>query len=452
MIRVKNLTINIENRNLFEKVSFILHKGDRVGIVGPNGAGKSTLLKAIMKEVEIDGGTITIEKERIGYLPQEVFQETKDLSGGQKTRRALEQILGRKPTMLLLDEPTNHLDSKAVEWLKETLKEFRGGILIVSHDRRLLDSVTKKILEIDPVNGSFNEYDGNYSEYIIERQKRIEQEGLKYQHQQKEKKRLENWLTLKRQEASVYADASKGKQIRAKEKYLQREIYDKEISKPNQFKKIRGATLEGEVSNSKLILRATSVSKSFNEKKILSNVSFEIRGKERVLLSGDNGSGKTTLLKILVSELEQDSGEATLGTEVSIGYFSQEHEYLDQNKTVLEEFLSTPHITSENPRGVLGSFLFSNEDVFKKVSSLSLGERVRLIFAKLTNQKNELLILDEPTNHLDTQSREIIEMALEEYQGAILMVSHDKYFIEKIKSDRLLEIKKGLLRERKMFL
>jgi ATP-binding cassette subfamily F protein 3 len=448
MIIIKNLTINIAGENLFEDVSFTLHKGDRVGLVGPNGSGKSTLLKAILGEVEPDSGTIKVEHEQIGYLPQEVLFPDKNLSGGQKTRLALSEILARKPSVLLLDEPTNHLDVEAVEWLEEIIRDFRGAVLIISHDRKLLDNTVNKILEIDPVNQSFNEYVGNYTDYVAEREKRMENQEVAYRLQQKEKKRLENWLALKRQEASIYSDPAKGKMIRAKEKQLQREIYDKEIVRPNALKKMRGVDIQGEVANAKLVCKCNGITKSFDGKRVLKNVSFEMRGKERILLSGGNGSGKTVLLKILMGDMQADGGEMRMGTNISVGYFAQEHEILDKNKTVIEEFSSTKDlITNKDARQVLGSFLFSDQAVFKKVSTLSLGERVRLIFAKLTNQRNDLLILDEPTNHLDIQSREVVENALVEYQGTILFVSHDRYFIQKIAPDRRLNLEKGTLTE-----
>lgn len=448
MIIIKNISVHIAGQELFEKVSFVLHKGDKVGIVGPNGAGKSTLLKVIIGEVELDNGAIRVEKERIGYLPQETESNSQEkLSGGQKTRLALDKIFADKPTMLILDEPTNHLDLKAVEWLEKIIKEFKGGVLIVSHDRRLLDNTISKILEIDPVNTRFNEYMGNYSNYIKERNKKLDLQEIEYKQQQREKERIENWIILKRQEAKIFSDPRKGKMIRAKEKYLQREIYDKEIVRPSRFKKIRGVDLNGEVANAKLVCRYTTINKSYGERKILNNISFEIRGKERVLLSGDNGSGKTTLLRILIGKLKPDSGEVKIGVNISIGYFSQEHETLNQNKTVLEEFLDTPNLISQkDPRQILGAFLFSDHTVFKKVSSLSLGERVRLIFAKLTNQQNELLVLDEPTNHLDIQSREVIEQALNEYQGAIILVSHDRYFVDKIGINRNIHIHNGYIK------
>jgi ATP-binding cassette subfamily F protein 3 len=424
-------------------VSFVLHKGDRIGLVGPNGSGKSSLFKAIMGQVELENGTIKVESEQIGYLPQEIEFKDEKLSGGQKTRLALEKILLKKPSVLLLDEPTNHLDLEATIQLEKFIRDFKGVVFIISHDRQLLDNTVNKILEIDPVNSSFNEYTGNYSQYLIEREKRISLQESAYKSQQQEKKRLENWLTLKRQEASIYSSSQKGKMIRSKEKYLEREIYNKEILRPDGLKKIKKVEIQGDVANAKLALRCSDIHKSFGDKLILRNISFEIRGKERILLTGSNGSGKTTLLKIIIGEIKPDSGEVRIGANISLGYFAQEHELLDHNKTVLEEFMSTGNLISgKDPRQILGSFLFLGQSIFKKVSSLSLGERVRLIFAKLTNQYNDLLILDEPTNHLDIQSKEVIEKALVEYQGAILVVSHDRYFIDKIRLNRFLDIKK----------
>lgn len=480
MIIIKNLSSHIAGEPLFEKVSLGIRPNDRIGIVGQNGSGKTTFLRILAGQLEPDEGSIKIEQERIGYLPQDfsfidddtiasfllpVPAAVRDkvrkevglknipaetpvsaLSGGQKRRLALARVLGAGPTFLLLDEPTNHLDRTAIEWLEGFINGFRGGVVIISHDRSLLDHTVTKILEIDMRSSVMKEYTGNYSAFLIEREKRDALQNEAHRLQQLEKKRLEQWLARKREEAKIYDDPSKGKMIRAKERYLQREILDNEIPQAGPRKKIRGATLEGDVASAKLICRVTSLAKQFGGTSVLKDISFEMRGRERVLLAGDNGSGKTTVLKILMGVLSPDSGAVRIGDSVSVGYFSQEQESLDLNKTVLDEFTDTPdNVRTKDARAVLGGFLFSDQDVFKKVSTLSLGERVRLIFAKLTSQRHELLILDEPTNHLDIPSREVIENALIAYEGAILAVSHDRYFVEKIGFDRTLTLQKGVV-------
>ncbi len=482
MIKIKNISIHILGEALFEQVSIVITAGDRLGIVGPNGSGKTTLMRSIAGLHEPDAGSIAIDHERIGYLPQDieyqvtdtvatylatvpVAQQIKalhdvglghiapstlvhDLSGGQKRRLSLAKVLGNKPTFLLLDEPTNHLDRATINWLEHFIQSFKGGVILISHDRSLLDATVTKILEISPRERSVHEYVGNYSSYLVERARREQIHNEAYDRQQREKKRLEEWLARKRVEATVHPDPSKGRMIRAKEKYLQREILDKEIQRIGLHKKIHGAHLEGEAARSKLVYRINSVTKSFGPVKVLNNISFEVRGQERVLLSGINGSGKTTLLKIMMNKMAQDSGVVKVGDNISVGYFAQEQDFTDLNRTVLEEFLSTPNlVATHDPRAILGGFLFSNHDVFKKISSLSMGERVRLMFAKLTHQHNECLLLDEPTNHLDIPSREVIESALMKYEGSIIAVSHDRFFIDKVGFKRVIEIKNGRAHE-----
>ncbi|MBU0648238.1 ATP-binding cassette domain-containing protein [Patescibacteria group bacterium] len=468
----------LQNELLYENMSFTIHTGEKIGLIGPNGCGKSTLLKMIAGDKRVDKGSIETGGENIGYLKQSIKCELSDsvrdylgsdnfecqkvlssvglevldfgtkvmtLSGGQKTRLGLAKVLLENPTAILMDEPTNHLDLEGLEWLEDFVKNFWGIVVIVSHDRRFLDNTVDKIFEIDPVKKIAREYSGGYSDYVKKRQEEIKRYEIDYKQQQKTKKKMEEWIVLKRQQASVFKDPKFGKQLRAMEKRIEREVYGDLLDKPKEFEGIRDLDLAGELHLDKLVLRVKDIAKRFGDKEVLKGVNLEMRGPGRVLLSGKNGSGKSTLLKIIAGKLLPDSGEMMIGENVGIGYFAQEQEELDMKKTVLDEYMSGNEldISLSTARKVLGAFGFGGDDVYKKIETLSFGQRVRLVFAKLAFGNNALLVLDEPTNHLDIPTREVVEEALKNYKGAILMVSHDRYFVENIGVTRELILEGG---------
>lgn len=480
MILIRNLTKYVLKQPLFEELSLTVQPGDKIGIVGPNGGGKTTLLKIIAGIENADQGTVDTQSERVGYLPQDPEFEEYDsiefflavpshkmekvlsqvsmdyldtrtplsqLSGGQKTRVGLAKVLLSNPSVLLLDEPTNHLDSVALQWLQNFINAFQGAVLIVSHDRALINQTVHRIVEIDSINKEVNEFAGNYDAYIEQKQKLVEKQEEAYSQQERKRKKMEDWIRHRQDIASNSPNPAMGKQIQMMKRRLQREVVDQEIDRPKDYKALSKASLSGEVPSGKLVLRVKDLTKQLSNKQVLHGVNFEIRGSERVQIIGENGSGKTTLLKIITGEWEADSGTVTVGPNINIGYFAQEHDSLDPNRTVQEEFLATERleIGSKNPRSVLGNFLFKNDEVFKRVRELSLGQRVRLVFAKLMSQQNELLVLDEPTNHLDIASRESIEKALRNYEGAILVISHDLYFLKEIGITTKLLLKGGTL-------
>lgn len=366
----------------------------------------------------------------LGFKPAQYDQCVDSLSGGEQTRLCLARLLLQKPDLLLLDEPTNHLDMETLQWLENYLAAYKGSVLVISHDRYFLDHVCTGIVEI--LMGSSEQYNGNYTRYIAQRQERFESRMRAYEIQQKE---------IERQQAIIarYRMFNREKSIRAaesREKALDRM---EKLEKPVDERAIR-FSFEARRRTGEDVLQLTEISKSFGEKHLFHDLTLRVRAGDRVALIGPNGVGKSTLIKIIVGEEQPDTGFIRYGSNVDIGYYDQHQSTLHADKTVLDEIWDRfPQMEQSNVRGALGMFLFTGDDVFKPIHTLSGGEKGRVALTALMLRKDNLLLLDEPTNHLDMDSREVLEDALTDFGGTIITVSHDRYFINRI-ANRIIEM------------
>lgn len=349
------------------------------------------------------------------------------LSGGEQTRVMLGKLLLEKPDLLLMDEPTNHLDLESIEWLEEFLQTYSGTVFIISHDRVFLDRVVNKIIELEPKKA--NIYEGNYSYYTEEKERRFIQEYNIYKNQQRKIEQMEAQIERYRIWGKM-RDSDK-MYVRAKEIEKRLEKID-ELERPDiERRKIR-LRQDGVERSGKRVLEVEDISKSYKNKKLFKDVNFSIYYQDRICIMGSNGSGKTTLLKIILGQLEEDKGSIKLGASLKIGYLPQNVRFTDEEKSILEHFMDEHKLNNGEARTELAKVLFLQDDVFKKIKLLSGGEKSRLKLASLLYEKVNFMLLDEPTNHLDIDSREVLEYTLSEYTGTILFVSHDRYFIEKI--------------------
>ena len=366
----------------------------------------------------------------LGFKPAQYDQCVDSLSGGEQTRLCLARLLLQKPDLLLLDEPTNHLDMETLQWLENYLAAYKGSVLVISHDRYFLDHVCTGIVEI--LMGSSEQYNGNYTRYIAQRQERFESRMRAYEIQQKE---------IERQQAIIarYRMFNREKSIRAaesREKALDRM---EKLEKPVDERAIR-FSFEARRRTGEDVLQLTEISKSFGEKHLFHDLTLRVRAGDRVALIGPNGVGKSTLIKIIVGEEQPDTGFIRYGSNVDIGYYDQHQSTLHADKTALDEIWDRfPQMEQSNVRGALGMFLFTGDDVFKPIHTLSGGEKGRVALTVLMLRKDNLLLLDEPTNHLDMDSREVLEDALTDFGGTIITVSHDRYFINRI-ANRIIEM------------
>ena len=372
----------------------------------------------------------------LGFSSAELEQKVSTLSGGQKTRVALGKLLLQKPDLLMLDEPTNHLDMNSIRWLETYLMNYKGTVLVVSHDRYFLDRTVSKIIEIE--NGKSMLFGGNYSAYAERKKALREQQYHAYMNNQAQIRHQEEVIEKLRRfnrEKSI-------RRAESREKMLQK---TEVLEKPIEIRDDMHLTFTPCIKSGREVLSVDDLSKSYGDKRLFSGISFKIRRGEHVALIGDNGTGKSTILGILNEVVAPDSGVIRLGTNVHIGYYDQEHHVLHDDKTVFEEISDEyPAMNNTQIRSLLASFLFTGDEVFKRVGDLSGGEKGRVSLAKLMLSKANFLILDEPTNHLDLVSKEVLENALNSYEGTVLYVSHDRYFINRTAS-RILSLTKTVL-------
>jgi len=417
---IRNLEIEISKKSQDETfdIEELMNKYSRLQeeFSEKNGYGYKSEIRGVLKG--------------LGFSEDEFDKPINNLSGGQKSRVLLSKLLLKKPDLLLLDEPTNHLDIDAINWLEKYIKEYNGAAIIISHDRYFLDSTASKIFELE--NKKLEIYNGNYSTYMKKRKKNLELQAKNYENQQKE---------IKSEKEKIKQLSLGGKrairQSKSREKMLDKiNVLDKPTSLDGRSK-IR---FEPKIKSGDDVLKIKEVSKSFEENKLFENVSFDIYRGEKVGLIGPNGVGKTTLFNIILNKVKVDSGLVNIGHKVNPAYYDQEQTNLNTSKTIVDE------IWDENPlfdhytiRSLLARFLFTGDDIFKEISTLSGGERARLTLMKLMLSKANLLLMDEPTNHLDIDSKESLEDALIDYTGTLFVISHDRYFLNKV-TDKILEL------------
>ena len=521
MVGINELTVNFGERYLFNKVSYLINKQDRIGLVGKNGAGKSTMLKIIAGEYAADEGNVSFPADfTVGYLPQDmdfeygktvieeaksVFKEvekinqhiedinhqlatrtdyesdsymellndlndlnerlqliggfnvdgevetvlkglgftnddflrlTDEFSGGWRMRIELAKILLTKSNLLLLDEPTNHLDIESIQWLEDFLKDYHGAVVLISHDKAFLDGVTNRTIEISL--GKIYDYKTYYSKYLEQRKERREQQIAAYTNQQKQIADTEKFIERFR------SKATKAVQVQSRIKQLEKidriEIDEEDTTSMRFY--FPPAPRSG-----KVVVEAHGLAKAYGENQVFSDANFYVERGKKIAFVGKNGEGKTTMTKIIVGELEHE-GELKIGHNVNMAYFAQNQaEELDKNLTVFETIDQVAHgEVRKQVRNLLGAFMFGGEDADKKVSVLSGGERARVALCKLMLEPVNLLVLDEPTNHLDIRSKEVLKEALKKYDGTLLVISHDRDFLDGL-VEEMYEFKEGQVKQ-----
>jgi ATP-binding cassette subfamily F protein 3 len=398
---------------------------------------KMELYSALRERFEQEEGYSVQSKIRgicsgLCFNQEDLQKDISKFSGGQKTRIALAKLLLFEPDLLLLDEPTNHLDIQACEWLEMFLQDYPKAVLLVSHDRYFLDQIVERIVEIE--GGKAKSYKGNYTQYMQTKERDFILQSKESELHRKRIARIEEYI--RRNKAGVNA-----KQARGRAKLLEKMNI---VEKPKSQESVRFSFKPAKTAGEQVLV-LSGVQKAYGQKELFSDIDILIRRGEKIALLGANGTGKTTLLKIISGRLQADAGQVIYGKNLSIGYYDQELGGLDLEQTVLEEIRNVKPISEEEARSFLASFLFKGDDVFKKISVLSGGEKSRLLLAKLILEENNFLILDEPTNHLDIQSKQVLEDALNDFDGTLLVVSHDRYFLDQV-VEKVFELESGRIR------
>ncbi len=465
MIQIRDLRFSYGETPLYEKVSLIVGKGQKIGLVGPNGSGKSTLLKIITGREVGYSGRIEVSGS-FGLVPQEVkhdpvmevssnvreyvdpdnihqdFQihklfdglelilkldsDPKMLSGGQKTKLALARALLANPDILLLDEPTNFMDDAGKRFVMNFLSSYEGTVIVISHDLDLMNKAIDKVLSVNPQTKSIEEYKGNYSDFLRLKGERDELLRKQVLIKQKHIKQMEEGL---RKMARFTSKKGVRARVRQQKRIEKEKTNLPEL--PAEVKKIK-ATLPEPANVGELLMRVNSISKSYGELEVLKNVNFSLLRGERLALIGPNGAGKSTLIKILMDILPSENGEVFKNPQLKIGYYSQEFEGFDFQKTVLDTFIDETRREEGFARSFLGRYMFLGDKAFQKIETLSGGEKTRLSIAILTGRDNNLLVLDEPTTYLDVVSQRVILESLKEYKGAMILVSHTPEFVKEL--------------------
>lgn len=488
MIHLRNITKTYNDRLVLDKVDLTVNPGEVIALIGDNGAGKTTLLKILLGEVLLDEGVVEINDMVVGYVPQEAVNQdkpinqsfgeqepwridyalelvglegsdsktVKQLSGGQKTRLAIAQVLIKdpQPSVLLLDEPTNNIDSEGLNWLEQFIKNFYGAILLVSHDRHFINMTANVVIELK--DAKLSRYGGNYDFYKLQKEIEYQAELKKYEQSVDKRQQLERVLREKQDRARKgirnqkkrdndkaqfdwhqnNVQRSFGSQSRAMQTRLD-QLDD--VTKPESGRNYN-LKLPSKPTHLKKLIEAKSISKKFGTDIVFTDTSLLVRGGERWHVSGLNGSGKSTLLSILSGTISPDSGEVKRAEDLSIGYYSQELKNSNQDISGLDLFSSTTATKTEIIR-CAASMGLSPKDLAKKFSELSRGQQAKLAFTELLLANHDVIILDEPTNHLDIATKERLEDALNDYQGALVVASHDKYFVNKVGLNKSINLK-----------